>query len=86
MDCKIQTSLITKTLAVAITAAMASTVQAASTEQQQIQELRQEVQALKALIQHQTSKHTYRLRQPLCYSRDLFLFLPCGHRQPSSHQ
>lgn len=53
MDCKIQTSLITKTLAVAITAAMASTVQAASTEQQQIQELRQEVQALKALIQQQ---------------------------------
>lgn len=53
MDRKIQTSLITKTLAVAITAAMASTVQAASTEQQQIQELRQEVQALKALIQQQ---------------------------------
>ncbi|WP_179989388.1 DcaP family trimeric outer membrane transporter [Acinetobacter sp. YH12252] len=42
-----------KGLAIAVTTLMVSTAHAAKTEQQQIQELRQEVEALKSLIQQQ---------------------------------
>src|SRR5574344_2828026 len=42
-----------KGLAIAVTTLMVGTAHAAKTEQQQIQELRQEVEALKSLIQQQ---------------------------------
>ncbi|MEG1855115.1 MAG: DcaP-like protein, partial [Acinetobacter sp.] len=42
-----------KGLALAITAVMVSTAHAGKTEQQQIQELRKEVEALKSLMQQQ---------------------------------
>ena len=42
-----------KSLALAVTAVMVSTAHAGKAEQQQIQELRQEVEALKSLIQQQ---------------------------------